>query len=533
MPRSAVWQICGLLALGLGLRIWVLVAAQRLSADEAIPGLMARHILFDGERPIFYWGQAYFGALEAYFVAAFFAILGFHPWLVFGPALLASLTLIPLAWILAENLGPAPAGLLAAIPLAMTPPVQARLLVGAGGGFALGSALLLTAILLVQRALRAPCPGFWTLALAAFVGGVAAWVWQPALVSVPLLLIAMLASVRRFRSARGLACTTLALVGLLPMLSYNLSSDWPTLVALTRAFDQQSPPADGLLAQAQQLVNTLLTALGGADENFEGANSVQAAVLAAALVLGPLVIVGFGIRSARRSPAAHARQRAICAAVLVLALAPALIAAHGGARYLVAVFVAACALCGALLGLLWQRAPRAGVPLVALFVLGCVAPNLAGYTHIGALMAPDQLSRLDQTYAAVDALEQRGLTTGYTDYWAAYSIAFVSGEQIVAAPSIAFLYSGRLDRFPTYTASVDAVSTPRNLFLLVDQRCSAQGYLDALRASGTTYRVEPVARWVLIWDIEPPEGTDATALAGLRTSVAGQQSCLPVSGSAH
>jgi hypothetical protein len=527
LRRSAVWQLGGLVALGLGLRVWVLIAAGRLSADEAIPGLMARHILLAAERPVFYWGQAYFGALEAYFVAAFFALLGFHPWLVFAPPLLASLMLIPLTWLLGQNLGPTPAGLIAALPLAVTPPVQARLLVNAGGGFALGAALELTAILLIMRALRAACPSLWTLALAALVGGVAAWVWQPALVTLPLLLIVPIVSIPRFRSPRGLACVGLVLVGLLPMLIYNLGADWPTLVALTRAFDQQSLPASGLLAHGQQFVTTLLTALGGGDENFGGANPAQAALLAIALVLGPLVIVGIGIRSC--PPSLQARQRAVCAAVLVAALAPALIAAHGGARYLVEVFVAACALCGALLALLVQRAPRAGQVSAVLFALACVVPNLTGYAHITTLMAPDQLSRLDQTYAAVDALEQRGLTQGYTDYWAAYTITFISGEQIIAAPSIAFLYSGRLDRFPVYTASVDGVQTPRDLFLLVDQRCSAQAYLGALQASGAMYRTESVARWLLVWDIQPPGSAEAMTLASLRASLAAQQSCVPVS----
>jgi hypothetical protein len=516
----AVWQLGGLVALGLGLRAWALVAAERLSADEAIPGLMARHILFQGERPVFYWAQAYFGALEAYLVAALFGLLGFHPWLLFGPALLASLMLIPLAWSLGAYLGPEPAGLLAAVPVAVTAAVQARLLVNAGGGFALGAALELTTVVLVLRALRTSCPGFWTLGLAALAGGAAGWVWQPAVLTLPLLLVVLVAAVPEFRSARGLACVTPALVALLPMLIYNVQTDWPTLVAVTRKFDQQSPPTVGLPAYAQQLVATILTALGGGDDGFGGENAAQAVVLAAALICGPPVIVVLGARS-------HGvpRQRAVCAAVLVLAIAPTLVVAHGDARYLLAAFVAACALAGALLGLLLQNAPRTGPLLVTLVVLACVVPNLAGYSRIADLLAPDQLSRLDQTEAAVDVLEARALTRGYTDYWAAYPITYLSGERIIAAPSLAFLYSGRLDRFPAYTATVDAVAAPEKLFLLVDQHCSAQNYLGSLEAWGASYRAEPVGRWLLIWDIQPAAGAEALTLNSLRASVVAQQKC--------
>src|SRR6266851_2035799 len=49
------------------------------NADEAIVGLMARHIL-QGERPVFFYGQAYLGSLDAWLVAGAFAIFGESVW---------------------------------------------------------------------------------------------------------------------------------------------------------------------------------------------------------------------------------------------------------------------------------------------------------------------------------------------------------------------------------------------------------------------------------------------------------------------
>jgi hypothetical protein len=57
---------------------------------------MARRIVNAGELPVFFWGQAYFGA-ECYLIAALFVVFGIH-------------------WALADPLGPRPAGLLAALP---------------------------------------------------------------------------------------------------------------------------------------------------------------------------------------------------------------------------------------------------------------------------------------------------------------------------------------------------------------------------------------------------------------------------------
>jgi hypothetical protein len=55
----------------------LLLASNTVSfhSDEAIVGLMARHILA-GERPVFFYGQAYMGSLDAWLVALGFWLLG-------------------------------------------------------------------------------------------------------------------------------------------------------------------------------------------------------------------------------------------------------------------------------------------------------------------------------------------------------------------------------------------------------------------------------------------------------------------------
>jgi hypothetical protein len=45
-------------------------------SDDATMGLMAKHIVALGERPIFFYGQSYMGSLEAYAAALVFAFLG-------------------------------------------------------------------------------------------------------------------------------------------------------------------------------------------------------------------------------------------------------------------------------------------------------------------------------------------------------------------------------------------------------------------------------------------------------------------------
>src|SRR4051812_39337598 len=72
-PRRVWWWLVAALAVALGVRLAVLVSPLgELDADEAVVGLMARHIAFNGELPIFYYGQAYLGSLEAFSAAPLF-----------------------------------------------------------------------------------------------------------------------------------------------------------------------------------------------------------------------------------------------------------------------------------------------------------------------------------------------------------------------------------------------------------------------------------------------------------------------------
>ena len=65
-----------ILAVTLAVRLILLASgAVSFHADEAVVGLMARHIL-TGDRPIFFYGQAYMGSLDAWLIALGFRILG-------------------------------------------------------------------------------------------------------------------------------------------------------------------------------------------------------------------------------------------------------------------------------------------------------------------------------------------------------------------------------------------------------------------------------------------------------------------------
>jgi 4-amino-4-deoxy-L-arabinose transferase-like glycosyltransferase len=93
-----------------------------IDSDEAIVGLMAKHILERGELPIFYYGQHYMGSLEAIIAAGFFLIFGINNFALKAVPLLFSLFNLPLVYLITKEI----AGLKAArwaLVLAAFPPL--------------------------------------------------------------------------------------------------------------------------------------------------------------------------------------------------------------------------------------------------------------------------------------------------------------------------------------------------------------------------------------------------------------------------
>ncbi len=102
IPYPAGWMIglVGAILAATALKTGILaVQAVPFNADEAVVALMARHIL-QGERPLFFYGQAYMGSLDAYLVAAIFKMFGSQVWGIrFVQILLYAGTLVTTAWL--------------------------------------------------------------------------------------------------------------------------------------------------------------------------------------------------------------------------------------------------------------------------------------------------------------------------------------------------------------------------------------------------------------------------------------------------
>jgi hypothetical protein len=207
-----------------------------LDSDEAIIGLMGRHILNAGERPIFFYGQEYMGAFQAYLAAALFAMFGSSTLTLHLSMLLLTLGFLAAMYALGKAAyGPA-AGLLTLAWLTVGPALGVLRELMATGGYQ--EMLLFAALVLlgVWTRLRETDPlprtrAQWARCLLIYAaiglfGGLALW---SDLLVVPVLVAAVLAlavvRTRELLHAGGVVLVLAFCLGAWPYLDYNLTHD--------------------------------------------------------------------------------------------------------------------------------------------------------------------------------------------------------------------------------------------------------------------------------------------------------------------
>ncbi len=114
-----------ILLLALVLRLGLLFSGQRyVDGDEAVVGMMAKHILTRGERPLFYYGQPYGGGhiIEAYLTSFLYLLFGFSSITLKLVPLIFSLGIIVLTYLLLNRFFNERVAILSGLLLAVSSP---------------------------------------------------------------------------------------------------------------------------------------------------------------------------------------------------------------------------------------------------------------------------------------------------------------------------------------------------------------------------------------------------------------------------
>ena len=425
-------------ALGVGVLLRLaLLRASELWGDEATTGIMGLAVL-RGERPVYFYGQPFMGALDSYLSAPLYALFGTSA---------ATLELLPvlisLAWLVleialtAEAFGLA-AARFAAILLALPPDY---LLHWAHEGRPHYGLLLPLGTLALWLALRVPAARFYRAlagyALLGLVLGVAFWTnFLGVVLGPPVATLVWLRTrgsgfrerVTRFLPA--LAAVPGFVLGSLPHWSYGLR--YGTAVPFIGA-------EEGLTDLGSHAVGFITRAwpeLVGVPRTFFGTR--LAVFLGVLLALGYLAAMVVAVQQCEAS-GDPARSLAIALAVLVVTnLALGLGTAYGyalehDARYLLPLYVALPALLArGLTGLPGRYRVGALIGIVLVQAAGAVSGELRALVPPGSGLISETAAHWQATIAQ---LEHTGVRRVYGGGMGLRVLTFLSAERVIVSDS--------------------------------------------------------------------------------------------------
>ena len=461
--------------MGLWLRIWLIgQPAGALDSDEAIPGLMALHLL-KGEFSPFYWAQAYGGTAEVAVVAAAFKI--------FGPSV-AVLKLVPaflhavsalLVWRVGARAIDETTGVVAGALFWIFPAGFVWMSIKERGFYGISLALALGVVLLCMRLEeRSSWVDFTLLGICA---GMAWWgTPQSALLIAPALAWLFLTS-SWFRW-RVPALSFGIVLGALPYLVHNLRYGWPSLDA-TRPVLEAGP----YRAHLQGFIEQALPMVLGFRVPWSGEWLIPHAIgaVTTGAFLGGVLLSIAGSAWRKRWPLV------LLGAVVVLY--PFLFSFSSYAwfvsepRYLV-MLSPALPIFLAYFATRWRVEAVVLVAALLLTTLGLARLNQyeSRPFQVGEIRVPPDLGPV------IQALEDRDRRHVFADYWIAHRISFETTETIIGAPMTGF------HRYPPHSEAVRAGANPAYIFYAgTPEDIGFPGKLGALGVDAERVQIEWLA----------------------------------------
>jgi dolichyl-phosphate-mannose-protein mannosyltransferase len=400
---------------GVALRAWVYRSAIGVpDSDEAVMGLMARHVLH-GQLTTFYWGQAYGGSQEAILAAPLFAVAGSsYAALRLVPIVLSVLASL-LVWRVGRRTIGEPAAGVAAALLWIWPPYTVAHLTPELGFYA--SNILYCALLLLLALRIVEKPGRGRVALFGLVLGLA--FWQTAqIIPVALPIVGWTIWKRRAALRHLWLGVGTAAVGAAPWLVWNVRHDWASVL-------QRSTPSEyahGLRILASPLLPMMLGLRAPLGQELLLPGPLTYAVYAGALALfayGAVVTRARNVSILYAVAAVFPLIWPISHRVTVLTSAPSFLIVLSPVLALLVAQLATTELRGVLV-------------LAAALVVSIVSiDRMDAWLGSGQPHWPPTVPR--SLSPLVTTLDRLRLDRVYANYWIAYRLTFDTDEHVVAA----------------------------------------------------------------------------------------------------
>lgn len=470
------WLLLALvLAAGLkGVLLWA--DSLPFNADEAVVALMARHIALGRGFPVFFYGQAYMGSLDALLVALGFRLFGEQIWVIRAVQTLLYLGTIGVTFAIARHIyadTPQVArwtAFLLAVPTVNVTLYTTVSLGGYGEALLLGCLAVWGALVLRTRLLRAAPIPFWGWLLWGAVIGLGFWAFALSLVfalpaGIYVLTALWGAPANRLRRLLRAALPFLLgfVLGAAPWFGFAYQNGFEVLLReLTLGGVAGVSGVSPLLRPFVHAFNFLLlgmTVIFGLRPPWD-VRWLAAPLLPFALAFGLGVWI-YAFRRARKTA-----QEALLLGIMLTLVALFIFSSFGvdpSGRYFVPLAVPLAIFAASWLTELQKQIKDWVLLLLALLMLYNAWGTLQSALRYppGITTQFDSVTQVDHRLIneLADFLRTHGETRGYTNYWVSYPLAFLTQEEFIFVARLPyhqdFRYTPREDRYPPYAQQVD------------------------------------------------------------------------------
>ena len=500
------------------------------NADEAVVALMARHILH-GEHPIFFYGQAYMGSLDAWLVALAFAVFGAQVWVIRAVQGVIFVFFLATTWWLGKLIFPDERVGMIALWLLVIPTVNLTLyttasLGGYGEALLIGNLLMVTGINIVSENEKGGEIHSWKWIILGFLAGCGLWVFGLTLVftlPVGMFILWHILARRegsngvkgmRYYSRIGLLFVLGMMAGSSPWLYYTFISGWHAAIAELGGSAIAGVEGLSWFSQMGQHIISLILLGTSVIIGIRPPWSIDWLVLPLLpfILFFWVLVITHVFNQVRKGSQERDKVMLLIGVILtnILGFILSPFGADPSGRYFLPM-AAPLAILAAHLILSWRL--RFG-PISYLAVLLLLVYNLIGTVYLAKKNPPgittqfNSVTQVDQRRLPelVNFLTEKGETRGFTNYWVSYPLAFLSQEELIFIPRLPyhqdFRYTSRDDRYLSYNK---IVADSDRIAYITSNHPSLDRYLrDQFNLHGITWDEQKIGDYQVFYSLSKP-----------------------------
>lgn len=501
----AIWAIpLVIVILAVLWRAWIIESeALKLNSDEAVVGLMARHMANGQPVPTFYYGQDYMGSLDAVLIAGGFILLGESVTTI--RVVQAALYLISLG--LAYGLAYRVTGrrrvawmtcLLLAIPTMLGTLYSGITL----GGY---NELIILGVLVIWQGWEVTygqSKALWRWGLLGLAAGLG-W-WTNGAIITPLAVVGLWGvwhfSAHRWR---GYALAMgLFLLGSAPWWVYNLNHDWAALAFLTSNDPSTSQHTLTWAEKSLALILVGFSSLYGFRFPWDARFQSGLSVILAGIVYLALLSLWLQERLGRHQAWLWRGQGVVLANFGVLS-AVFMFSSFQDAtgRYLMPLWIPATLGIALALERLRCFSPRLASISLAILVAFHALTTLPAIQHPSGIQAQLDSALITQDsddQAMIAYLDAQGYRYGYTSYWVSYKLIFLTQERLIFDTSLPYDTEGYRPNNNRYAPYVEQVAQAETVVWITQAMPELDRLIEeAFQEAQISYQVEVIGPyWV-------------------------------------